>query len=152
MSEGQWYRPCCSRERTEAGVLPTSSQKRGTAGEEGGAGPVGQGSREGGSELGEVLTGALEVQVRYAYTGKRSERSLYIAERAQSIHSLTRSGVLQMYYKDQNGACVPYQERNLRYDFAKGYLRQEGGSQVGKGGAMHRGRWGLARGGGVRLR
>ena len=60
-SEGQWYRPCCSQERARVGVLLTSGQRRGTIGEERsrGARTVGQGSLEGGSKIGGVLTGAL---------------------------------------------------------------------------------------------
>ena len=87
---------------------------------------------EGGSELGEVLTGTPGLQVRYVYTGRRPERSPYIAERAQSMHSLTRGEMLR------SGVCVPYQERCPR-----GTILRRGtysrGDQVGKGGVLHRG-------------
>ena len=129
---------CCSRERAEVGVLPTSGQRRCTAGEERGAGTVGRGSQEGGSEIGEVLTGALGLHARYVYTGKKSERSLYIAERAQTMHYLTRDEMLQRSCKDRRGVCAPSQERDLRYDVAQGYLRQKGGDQVSKGSVLHR--------------
>ena len=133
-SEGQWYRPCCSQERAEVGVLPTSGQRRGTVGGERGAGTVGRGSQEQLIKSGEVLTGALGLHARYVCTGKRSERSPYIAERAQSMHYLTRDEMLQRSYEDRRGVCVPYQERDLRYNAAEGYLRQKEGDQVSKGG------------------
>ena len=85
------------------------------------------------------FAGVLGLHMRYVYTGKRSERSPYIAERAQSMHNLTRNEMLQRSYKDRRGVCVPYQERDLRYDVAHGYLRQEGGDQASKGGVLHRG-------------
>ena len=78
-------------------------------------------------------------QVRYAYTGRRSERSPYIAERAQSMHGLTEGEMLQRSYKDRRGVCVPYQEKDLRYDVTQGYLRKEGAGQVRKEGVLHRG-------------
>ena len=118
---------------------PVAMQRRGTIGEERGAGTVGQGSQEGGGEIGGVLTGAVGLHTRYVYTGKGSERSPYIAERARSMHNLTRDKVLQKSYTDRRGVCVPYQERDLRYDVAHGYLRQEGGDQVSKGSVLHRG-------------
>jgi len=80
-SEGQWYGPCCSEEQTGVGVLPASGQSRGTAGGEGSEGLRSQGSQERGSEPGEVRIGTPGQQVRYVYTGRRSERSPYIAER-----------------------------------------------------------------------
>ena len=138
-SEGRWYGPCCSQERAGVGVLPTSGQRRSTIGKERGAGTVGQGGQEGGSEIGDVPAGVLGLHMRYVYTGKRSERSPYIAERAKSMHNLTRNEMLQRAYKDRRGVCVPYQERDLRYDAAHGYLRQEGGDQASKGGVLHRG-------------
>ena len=88
-------------ERGRVGVPPTSGQRRGTVGKERGAGTVGRGSQEGESEIGDILTGALGLHTRYAYTGKRSERSLYIAERAQSMHNLTRDEMLQSSYEDR---------------------------------------------------
>ena len=100
---------------------------------------MGQGGQEGEGEIGGVLAGVRGLHMRYVYTGKRSERSPYIAERAQSMHNLTRNEMLQRSYKDRRGVCVPYQERDLRYDVAHGYLRQEGGDQASKGGVMHRG-------------
>ena len=151
-SEGQWYGPCCSQERAGVGVLPTSSQRRGTRGKERGVGTVGQGGQEGGSEIGDVFAGVLGLHVRYVYTGKRSERSLYIAERAQSMHNLTRNEMLQRSYKDRRGVCVPYQERDLRYDVAHGCLRQEGGDQASKGVYCIRGPLAQERGGGMGLR
>ena len=68
----------------------TSGQRRSTIGKERGAGTVGQGGQEGGSEIGDVPAGVLGLHMRYVYTGKRSERSPYIAERAKSMHNLTR--------------------------------------------------------------
>ena len=44
-----------------------------------------------------------------------------------------------MYFKDRRGACVPYQEKDLRYDITQGYLRKEGAGQVMKEGVLHRG-------------
>ena len=55
------------------------------------------------------------------------------------MHNLARNEMLQRSYKDRRGVCVPYQERDLRYDVAHGYLRQEGGDQASKGGVLHRG-------------
>ena len=55
------------------------------------------------------------------------------------MHNLTRNEMLQRSYKDRRGVCVPYQERDIRYDVAHGYLRQEGGDQASKGGVLHRG-------------
>ena len=78
-------------------------------------------------------------QVRYVYTGRRSERSPYIAERAQSMHGLTEGEMLQRSYKDRRGVCVPYQEKDLRCDVTQGYLRKEGAGQVRKEGVLHRG-------------
>ena len=73
------------------------------------------------------------------YTGKRSAQSPYIAERAQSMHSLTRGEMLQMYYKDRNGVHVPYQERDMRYDAGtRGYLRKEGGGLGAQRGTLRR--------------
>ena len=40
---------------------------------------------------------------------------------------------------------MPYQERDIRYDVAHGYLRQEGVDQASKGGVLHRGPVGMAR-------
>ena len=37
--------------------------------------------------------------LRYEYTGKRSERSAYIAERAKLAHGLTQAEVLQLQYQ-----------------------------------------------------
>ena len=82
-------------ERDRVGVPPTSGQKRGTVGKGRGAGTVGRGSQEGGSEIGDVPAGALGLHTRYVYTGRRSERPPYIAERAQSMGSLTRDEMLQ---------------------------------------------------------
>ena len=96
-------------------------------------------SQEGGSEPGEVLIGTPGQQVRYVYTGRRSERSPYIAERAQSMHGLTRGDMLQMYHQDRRGTCVPHQEKDLRYDITQRYLRKEGAGQVTKEGALHTG-------------
>jgi hypothetical protein len=81
--------------------------------------------------MGVVMVGAPGVPERYVYTGKKSARSPYIAERAQSMHGCTRGEMLQMYYKDRNGlgVCVLYQERDMQYDVAQGYLQKEGGSQ-----------------------
>ena len=45
---------------------------------------------------------------------------------------------MQSYCKDRGGVRVPYQERDLRCDVARGYLQQEGGGQVGKGCVLHR--------------
>ena len=106
-----------------------------------------------GSELGVVLTGTSGLQGRNVYTGQRSARSPYIAERAQSMHGLTRGEMLQVYYKDRDGLRAPYQERDLRYDIAQGYLQKEGGGLVVKRGALQGagGRWALARGGGAGL-
>ena len=42
---------------------------------------------------------------------------------------------------------MPYQERDMRYDAAHGYLRQEGGDQASKGGVLHRGPVGTRKGG-----
>ena len=46
-----------------------------------------------------MLIGTPGQQVRYVYTGRRSERSPYIAERAQSMHGLrlTRGQMLRMF-------------------------------------------------------
>ena len=121
------------------GVLPASGQSGGTAGEEGSEGLRSQGSQERGSEPGEGLMGTPGQQVRYVYTGRRSERSPYIAERAQSMHGLTEGEMLQRSYKDRRGVCVPYQEKDLRYDVTQGYLRKEGAGQVRKEGVLHRG-------------
>ena len=138
-SEGQWYGPCCSEEQTGVRVLPASGQSRGTASGEGSEGLRSQGSQERGSEPGEVRIGTPGQQVRYVYTGRRSERSPYIAERAQSMHGLTRGEMLQMYYKDRRGVCVPYQEKDLQYDITQGYLRKQGAGRVIKEGVLHRG-------------
>ena len=138
-SEGQWYGPCCSEEQDRVGELPASGQSRGTAGGEGSEGLRSQGSQERGSEPGEVRIGTPGQQVRYVYTGRRSERSPYIAERAQSMHGLTRGEMLQMYYKDRRGVCVPYQEKDLQYDITQGYLRKQGAGRVIKEGVLHRG-------------
>ena len=81
----------------------------------------------------------LENPLIYVHTGRRSERSLYIVERAQSMHGLTRGEMLQMYCRDQRGVCVPYQEKDLRYGITQGYLWKEGAGQVMKGGVLHRG-------------
>ena len=48
--------------------------------------------------------------------------TVYIAERAQSMHGCTRGEMLQMYYKDRNGVRVLYQERDMQYDVAQGYF------------------------------
>ena len=146
-SEGQWYGPCCSEEQNGVGVLPASAsgQSGGTAGEEGSEGLRSQGSQERGSEPGEGLMGTPGQQVRYVYTGRRSERSPYIAERAQSMHGLTEGEMLQRSYKDRRGVCVPYQEKDLRYDVTQGYLRKEGAGQVRKEGVLHRGPLGASK-------
>ena len=124
---------------------PTSGQSSGTAGGEGRAGLRGQGSQERGSEPGKGLMGTPGQQVRYVYTGRRSERSPYIAERAQSMHGLTEGEMLQRSYKDRRGVCVPYQEKDLRYDITQGYLRKEGAGQVMKEGVLHRGQVGASK-------
>ena len=114
-SEGEWYGPCCSRERAGVGVLPTSGQRRGTTGKEGEVRERWvRGGQEGGGEIGDVLSGVLGLHMRYVYTGKRSERSPYIAEREQSMRSRTRNEMLQGSYKDRRGICVPYQGRDPR--------------------------------------
>ena len=49
------------------------------------------------------------------------------------MHGLTRGEMLQMYYKDRSVVQyvhVPYQEKDLRYDTAQGYLQRGGGDQV----------------------
>ena len=107
---------------------------------------MGQGSREREGEMGVVMVGAPGVQERYVYTGKKSARSPYIAERAQSMHGCTRGEMLQMYCKDRNGVCVLYQERDMQYDVAQGYLQKEGGSQMAKMGVPRRGPVGSKRG------
>ena len=107
---------------------------------------MGQGSREREGEMGVVMVGAPGVQERYVYTGKKSARSPYIAERAQSMHGCTRGEMLQRYYKDRNGVCVLYQERDMQYDVAQGYLQKEGGSQMTKMGVPRRGPVGSKRG------
>ena len=76
---------------------------------------------------------------------KRAERSPYIAERAQGMHNLTRDEMLQRSHKDRRGVCVPYQEKDLRYDVTQGYLRKEGAGQVRTEGVLHRGSRVLAR-------
>jgi hypothetical protein len=96
--------------------------------------------------MGVVKVGAPGVPERYVYTGKKSVRSLHIAERAQSMHGCTRGEMLQMYYKDRNGVCVLYQERDMQYDAAQGYLQKEGGSQMAKMGVPRRGPVGSTRG------
>ena len=62
----------CSRP-VAGGEVPSIGKERG-------AGTVGQGGQEGGSEIGDVPAGVLGLHMRYVYTGKRSERSPYIAE------------------------------------------------------------------------
>ena len=53
-------------------------------------------------------------------TWQRSARSLYIAERALSMHGLTRGEMFQMYCKDRNGVRVFYQEREIWGDITQG--------------------------------
>ena len=50
-----------------------------------------------------------------------------------------------MYYKDRRGVCVPYQEKDPRYDITQGYLQKEGAGQVIQEGALHRGPVGAGR-------
>ena len=92
-SEGQWYGPCCSEGQTRVGVLPAGGQSSSTAGEEGSEGPRNQGRQERESEPGEGLIGTPGQQVRYAYTGRRSERSPY------TVHSGTRTEHAQPYQR-----------------------------------------------------
>jgi hypothetical protein len=47
--------------------------------------------------------------------------------------------MLQMHYKDRRGVCVPYQEKDLRYDITQGYLQKEGAGQVRRDCVLHRG-------------
>ena len=53
--------------------------------------------------------------------------------------------MLQMYYKDRRGVCVPYQEKDLRYDITQGYLQKEGAGQVRRDCVLHRGMVGTQR-------
>ena len=53
--------------------------------------------------------------------------------------------MLRMYYKDRRGVCVPYQEKDPRYDITQGYLRKEGAGQVMKEGVLHRGQAGASK-------
>ena len=69
---------------------------------------MGRGSGEGGSGIGEVLTGALGLHARYVYTGKWSARSPYIAKSAHSMHSLTRDEMLQRSYCIRIGGDSEY--------------------------------------------
>ena len=69
-------------------------------------------------------------EVRYRYTNKKSERSPYIAERAKLAHNLTEREILQLQYQNREGATVPYQKSDLRYDTQQGYLQITGGSQL----------------------
>ena len=126
-SEGPWYGPCCPEGRAGSSVPLANSRRKGPTGKEGGERLAGWGSQEGGSKLRVAQAGTSGLQEIYMYTGKRSARSVYIAERAQSMHGLTRGEMLQMYYKDRNGVRAPYQERDMRYDIAQGYLQKEGG-------------------------
>ena len=68
-------------------------------------------------------------EARYRYTNKKSERSPYIAERAKLAHNLTEREILQLQYQNREGATVPYQKSDLRYDTQQGYLQITGGSQ-----------------------
>ena len=67
------------------------------------------------------------------------------------MHGLTRGEMLRMYCKDRRGVCVPYQEKNPRYDITQGYLRKGGAGQVRKEGACIGGKWALVKGGGPEL-
>ena len=55
--------------------------------------------------------------------------------------------MLEMYYKDRSGVCVPYQERDPRYDISQGYLQKE----PEEGTRCKGGKWALARGSGTGL-
>ena len=59
--------------------------------------------------------------------------------------------MLQRSYKDRRGVCVPYQEKDLRYDVTQGYLRKEGAGQVRKEGVLHRGLVGASKRGWARV-
>ena len=56
-----------------------------------------------------------------------------------------------MYYKDRRGICLPYQEKDLRYDTTQGYLQKEGAGQGMKEGVLHRGPVGASKRGRARV-
>ena len=84
-------------------------------------------------------------EARYRYTNKKSKRSPYIAERAKLAHNLTEREILQLQYQNREGATVPYQKSDLRYDTQQGYLQITGGSQPEGGRAQPERRTGCHR-------
>ena len=70
-------------------------------------------------------------EARYTGTPIRSPNGPpYIAERAKLAHNLTEREILQLQYQNREGATVPYQKGDLRYDTQQGYLQITGGSQL----------------------
>ena len=68
--------------------------------------------------------------LRYEYTGKRSERSAYIAERAKLAHGLTQAEVLQLQYPGREGLMLAYNEKGRPQVRYRPRLPQEkGGSE-----------------------
>ena len=50
--------------------------------------------------------------------------------RAKLAHNLTEREILQLQYQNREGATVPYQKSDLRYDTQQGYLQITGSRQL----------------------
>ena len=85
---GARYGPCCSGQKSEADLLPAGGRRRtkllDPQARREGMGQWAGGIERGNESKGVVRAGTFGVQERYVYTGKKSARSPYIAERAQS--------------------------------------------------------------------
>ena len=120
---GEWRGPCCSAQSSSRGTEgPRTSRERSGCKSADGTTPEHTQHQAQGGESG--------TEVRYRYTNKKSERSPYIAERAKLAHNLTEREILQLQYQNREGATVPYQKSDLRYDTQQGYLQITGGSQL----------------------
>ena len=120
---GEWRGPCCSAQSSSRGTEgPRTSRERSGRKSADGTTPEHTQHQAQGGESG--------AEARYRYTNKKSERSPYIAERAKLAHNLTEREILQLQYQNREGATVPYQKSDLRYDTQQGYLQITGGSQL----------------------
>ena len=91
VSNGRWHGPCCAEQRRAPTSAEPAEQRRRVEPE------LKEADKEAGAQAPD------QVVLRYEYTGKRSERSAYIAERAKLAHGLTQAGVLQLQYPGREG-------------------------------------------------
>ena len=122
--KGRWHGPCCAEQRR--------ARQHWQCQRSGGGGRVEPEPKEADKEAGAQAPD--QGVLRYEYTGKRSERSAYIAERAKLAHGLTQAEVLQLQYPGREGLMLRYKEEDLRYDMDHGYLRKRGAASKGASG------------------